>query len=130
MKDRGGLKAHDTRKEPGRLDRGLMILSALFTLALLAYVTWHAVTAPDGTPPTAEVVSMEPLPDGELLLRIRLVNAGSTGLLRAEVEIACGDPPPTIQFEQVPAGGVRYAHVTCPPGTVAPQVSVVSFIEA
>lgn len=130
MDKHGPLKAHDDRHSPGPIERTVMAVSALLTLTLLAYVGWHAWTAPPDANPSARVVSVETLDAGQVAVSVEILNDSGVGLLSAVVEVDCDEPAPSVEFANIPAGGRRKGHVVCPEGTVAPTASVASWVEA
>lgn len=124
------LKREDDREEASPGEKAFMVLSAAFTLALFGYLAYQGWTAGASSTPEVSVVGTQTLPEGDVLVVVRLDNRGGAGLLEAEVEVKCGDDPPTLAFRNVPAESMREASVLCPPGTQDPEASLVWFVQA
>ena len=108
-----------------------MAVSALFTIALLAYAGWQVVATPVAAPaPQVQVVETETLSDGRVATTVELRNPTNQGLIVATVEAQCASPPPSVQFSYVPADSTRKGTLVCPAGTESPSVSVTNWIEA
>lgn len=112
------------------VDRILMAISAVFTVALFAFVIWQGVTTPSAGVPTAQVTGTETLQDGDVRVAVTFRNPRDVGLVLATVEVDCDTPPPELTFEHVPADDRRTGHVICPSGTENPNATVSTWIEA
>lgn len=130
MARRGDLKEKDDRTEPTRAEKAFMAASAAFALLLFGYLLYQAITSPTGLPPEVEVTGVETMESGEMHVQVRLTNRGGAGLLVAEVTVACGDDPPTLLFQHVPAEGAREGHAVCPPGTTLPEARITHYVLA
>lgn len=124
----GSLKREDDRDEPSLTEKIVMVASAVFTLALIGYMTWQVVALPADAEPSAELLGTQPSADGDVLVRIALLNEGARGLREAEVEVKCGEQPPAVTFTNIPAHSRRDGTVTCPAGTTEPEVSVTYWV--
>lgn len=125
--ERGSLKRHDTRQKPSKVQVGVMIVSALFTLAVFGYAAWHAWTTPEDGAPNASILTTEQEEDGRLLVEVALSHPAEPGLREAEVTVTCGSTPaasPSLTFTNIPPGGRRTGWVACPAGTPAGNVTV------
>jgi len=120
------LRHEDDRRQPGRAEKALMVVSTLVTLTLFGYLVHQGIEAPDGARPEASVVAVEPMGDS-LRVDVRVENEGSVGLISVTLEVDCGEPPPQVTFENVPASGMREASLSCPRGATDPHATVVSF---
>lgn len=123
-----GLKRQDDRDEPGVAEVALMVASVGLTLVLFSYTAYHALAADDGGP-QAEVVGARATPEG-VEVEVRLTNGGSGGFRSVTVEVGCGEPPLQVVLDNVPAAARRTFTVLCPPGTEAPEASVVAVVPA
>lgn len=115
---------------PSTVEKGVMVISTAFTLALFAFVIWQAVMATPGVAPQASVVDTQSMADGGVAVTVRLRNPSDVGLQMAVVEVDCASPPPAVQFQNVPAADYEVATVKCPRGTSNPDASVSWWIEA
>ncbi|MFB6164786.1 MAG: hypothetical protein ABEJ31_06460 [Haloarculaceae archaeon] len=110
-------------------EKTVMAISAALTVVLFAYAGWQLVAASTGTAPTATVVGTDRLPDGSTAVHVRLHNGLESGLVSATVESACDSPPPSVQFQYVPADGVRQGTIVCPANATDPNASVANWIK-
>lgn len=129
MAERATLKSEDDRNDPSAIEIAFMILSALVTLALFGFLVYQAASAPQTGEPTAELLGMETLEDGSVLVEVGVHNHARQGLLVVEVEVQCDDPAPSLTFQNLPAEGRRKGTIVCPPGTTAPEVSISGWID-
>lgn len=135
--DRGGTNEQSSRAtDDGNgegstwAERFLMVMSVIFTVALLSFVLWQALTTTATPIPTASVTATETLPGGDVQVSVVFRNPQSVGLVMATVEVDCDTPPPELTFEHVPADGRRTGTVICPPGTTNPTATVSTWTEA
>lgn len=126
---RGGDRASGRDESPSWAERLLMAISGVFTVLLFGYVVWQGATTPASAVPSASVVGTEPAPEG-VLVTVVLENPQDVGLVTAVVEVDCGDPPPSLTFEHVPADGRRTGYVVCPPEEASPTARLSSWTEA
>lgn len=127
MSRRAALKREDDRQEPPLPEKILMVVSALFVLVLLAYLGWKSYEQPEGEWPVARVLDARPVENGTVV-DVELANLGDVGILEVAVEVLCDDPPPTLTFANVPAGGATTGSVVCPAGTGRPETQVAWWI--
>lgn len=114
------LKRKDERGGPGALAVALVVASALLTAGLFGFLVHQAVTSSEGTRPEVAVASTERLPGGGLVVTVSVANHADGGFRQVVVSVDCGETPPEVTFENVPAEGRREAEVMCPPGTPGP----------
>lgn len=126
---RGDLKKKDDRTGTSVAEIVSVTVSVVVVLALFGYVTFKAVTAPDGPHFQVEQVKVEPMGD-EVAVHVFLRNQGSVGVRVVDVEIPCDDPPPSVSFPHVPASGERRAVLICPADAEDLQPKVSGWIEA
>lgn len=125
-----GLKRHHDRDQLSWAEKAFMAVSVLVTLALFSYLGYQAVTAPEVAMPTARIEQVEPQEDGSYVVTVRLENVGGKGLRSAVVDVNCGDPPPSITLDNIPAESHRIAKLTCPPGEPPTEASVSAWFSA
>lgn len=129
--DRPTLKKKDDREEPTATEKAFMAIAAALTAALLAYMLWQAFALPEDLTPRAEVLETWTSPEGDVMVRVAMLNDASLGIRDVEVEVKCGDQPPAIMFSFVPAHSRRDGVVVCPPDTEQPpEVGVVYWVAA
>lgn len=121
------LKRRDDRQEPGPVEKAFMVLSVLVTLSLFGYVAYQGVMAPDTPDGTVVVTGTKTVADG-VEVDVRLDNKGSVGYRSVTVEVDCGEIPPQVTLENVPAQGRRTATLLCPPGTDDPSATVAAVV--
>lgn len=109
-------------------EKVVMVVSALFTVAVFAFAAWQGVTGPAATHPTASIANETTTADGAVLYEVQLRNPTDTGFVSVTVVVSCGDPPPQITFENVPAQGTRTGTVSCPTASEDPAVDVLSWV--
>lgn len=127
----GGGDGQGTEKSgPSTAEKVVMAISVAFTLALVAFVVFQAMTTPTGVPPQASVVGTQPMAGDSVEVAVRLDNPSDIGLQRVAVEVDCTSPPPEIQFQHVPADDYQVGYVVCPTGTADPGANVSWWIEA
>lgn len=112
------------------IERALMAVSGIFTMILLLFVLWQALTTPASVDPMAAVTATETLANGDVRVTVTFRNEQNGGLTMALVEVDCDTPPPALTFEHVPADDRRTGYVICPPGTTNPTASVSAWTEA
>lgn len=115
---------------PSTAEKVLTVISVAFAVLLFSYVAWQAVQPPDGTQPQVEVVGTDEAANGSVVVHVELTNPGNAGLISATAEASCGQPPPDVTFEYVPAGGREQGVLVCPLGTTRPDVSVSAWVPA
>ena len=125
MSDDGG---GDGNEDVPFFEKAVMVASVVFTLSLFGFAIWQSLTGASAVVPAADLTGSEETADG-VRYTVELRNRGDTGLVSATVEVRCTDPPTTLTFQNVPAGGRRVGTVVCPPGTSDPAVSVVAWIQ-
>lgn len=127
----GGNGDQGTEKSgPSTAEKVVMAISVTFTLALVAFVVFQAMTTPTGVPPQASVVGTQPMAGDSVEVAVRLNNPSDVGLQRVAVEVDCTSPPPEVQFQHVPADDYQVGYVVCPAGTSDPGANVSWWIEA
>lgn len=126
--DGGGEETGGENEDVPLFEKAVMVVSVLFTLSLFGFAIWQSLTGASAVVPTADLTGSEETSDG-VQYTVELRNEGDIGLVSATVEVGCTDPPTTLTFENVPAGGRRVGTVVCPPGTSDPTVSVVTWIQ-
>lgn len=107
-------------------EKVVMVVSVLFTLSLLGFAIWQALTGAGAVAPAVGLAGSEETADG-VRYTVELRNRGDVGLASVTVAVQCTDPPTTLTFENVPAGGRRVGTVVCPSGTSDPTVSIVTW---
>ncbi|SFR36733.1 hypothetical protein [Halogeometricum limi] len=107
----------DDREAVTRVELGVMLLSALLTVALFGLVVGAALTTPQAAAPTATVDRVETAENGTVHATVRFLNRGNTGIERSQVEVTCGDESRQVTFANVPASDERRATVVCPAGS-------------
>lgn len=115
---------------PSTVETVVMIVSVAFTLLLIGFVVWQALTTPTGVTPTASVTGVQPMADGTVRVAVELRNPNDVGIEAATVEVNCTTPPPEIRFEHVAATGTAAGYVECPGGTTDPDATLASWIPA
>ena len=124
-----GASTESDLEAASRTEKAIMIVSALFTVGLFAFVAWNAVTGATGsTAPEATVIGTTTAPNGDVIATVELRNPGDVGLISATASVSCGDPPPELEFQMVPAGGRPTGSVVCPAGTTDPTATVSNWI--
>lgn len=125
------MKRKDDRNEVDWPQKAIMALSVVVVLALVGYLAFQAATAPDSrAPPEAQILGTRTMPDGSILVDVRLTNPSGAGLRHATVELDCDQPPPSITLDNVPAESYRDATLMCPPGQPPSKASVSTWFRA
>lgn len=125
----GQAQTNDGSDEPSTAEKVVMGISVTFTVLLFAYVLWQAIITPSAVSPEANVIGTSTMTDGDVRVRVELINNQDIGLTLATVEVDCSSPPPELEFQHVPADGRVTGYVTCPSGTSSPEASVSTWIE-
>lgn len=128
--DRRGRSEGDDQGSPATVERVVIVVSTLFTLALFGYVLWQATLASTAVAPAATVVGTAELPDGRERVEVAVENDQQVGIASVTVAVHCTSPPARMTFEHVPVDGRRTGFVVCPPGTGTPRVTVTGWQEA
>ena len=115
---------------PGTVEKIVMVLSVAFTVALLAFVLWQALTTPTGVDPTASIVDTQLMSGDGVRVTVQFTNPSDIGVEMALVEVDCTSPPTGVEFQHVPAEDYQEAKVVCPEGTTDPNASVTWWMEA
>lgn len=116
-------------EEPTIAETAVLVLSAVLTVAILAYAGWQIAAAPAVGVPSASVGETQALDGGSVAVTVRLENPRDTGLISATVESDCTAPPADVGLSYVPAATTRTATLVCPPGTTDPNVSVANWVD-
>lgn len=124
----GGGDQSNGKQGASTVEKVVMVVSVLFALSLLAYGGWQMAVTPDATTPNATMVGTDATPSGDVAVTVRLRNPRDVGLVSATVESDCTTPSPEVQFTYVPASTTRQATLVCPPGTTAPDATVVNWV--
>lgn len=111
-------------------EKAVMAVSVAFTVLLLAYVLWQAVTATSVGAPSARVLGTTTMESGDVRVHVEVTNPQDVGLETVIVEANCDTPPPDLTVEHVPAAGREVGYLVCPSGTTRPNVSVSAWQEA
>lgn len=121
------MKARDDRQATSPAQQAVMGAALLLTAGLLGYTAWQAWTAPAEAMPRAEVGEVVEDERGRSVV-VRFWNDGGVGVLRATVEVTCGEAAETLEFEHVPANGRQVGIVRCDEGE--PRARVVAWAQA
>ena len=125
--DRGSSENDD---EAETAEQVLTVVSALLTVAVVAYVGLHIVAEPRPPyEPEADVVETRTLPNGAVAVTVELQNPYDRGLARATVESSCATPAPSVSPSMVPAESTVRGTLVCPPGTETPEVYVSEWVK-
>ena len=111
-------------------ERVFTVVSALLTVAVVAYVGLHIVGGPQPPyEPEADAVETRTLPNGAVAVTVELQNPYDRGLARATVQSSCATPTPTVLLSMVPAESTVRGTLVCPPGTETPDVFVSEWVK-
>lgn len=127
----GGEEGEDANGQSGptTAELALTAISVTFTVLLVGFLVWQALTTPVDAVPEASVVEVTQTGSGERQVDLEIVNRGSRGLLSASVEVDCGASSQAVTFDNVPADGIQRATVLCPAGS-SPTANVTTYKNA
>lgn len=116
--------------ETSTAEKAVTAISVAFTVLLIAFVVWQAVTATSSGAPQVRLLETSAMESGDVRVYVEVTNPQDIGLETVIVEANCTTPPPELTVEHVPAGGREVGYLVCPPGATNPDVSAAAWQEA